>query len=34
MQTGYRKWATNSGLSGRDMFTRAYLRGLYRYETP
>jgi len=24
--------ATGSGLSGRDMFTRSYLTGLYRYE--
>lgn len=34
VQDAYRKLATNSGLSGRDMFTRAYLTGLYRYPTP
>jgi len=34
MQTHYRRIATNSGLTGRDMFMRAYLRGLYYYPTP
>ena len=34
VQDAYRKLATNSGLSGRDMFTRSYLTGLYRYPTP
>lgn len=34
MQATYRHMATNSGLTGRDMFTRAYLRGLYYYPTP
>jgi len=34
MQDAYRELATNSGLSGRDMFTRAYLTGLYRYPIP
>ncbi len=34
VQDAYRTLATNSGLSGRDMFTRAYLTGLYRYPTP
>ncbi|GAH65825.1 unnamed protein product, partial [marine sediment metagenome] len=30
VQDAYRTLATNSGLSGRDMFTRSYLAGLYR----
>ena len=34
VQDAYRTLATDSGLSGRDMFTRAYLTGLYRYPTP
>jgi len=34
VQAAYNRLAEGSGLSGRDMFTRAYLRGLYRYETP
>ncbi len=34
VQDAYRTLATNSGLSGRDMFTRSYLTGLYRYPTP
>jgi hypothetical protein len=34
MQDAYKKLATNSGLSGRDMFTRGYLTGLYRYPLP
>jgi len=34
VQDAYRELATDSGLSGRDMFTRAYLTGLYRYPTP
>lgn len=34
VQDAYRELATNSGLSGRDMFIRAYLTGLYRYPTP
>lgn len=34
VQDSFRKMATNSGLSGRDMQVRAYLTGLYRYPTP
>ena len=34
VQDAYRQYATSSGLTGRDMFTRSYLRGLYYYETP
>ncbi|MBA7575256.1 hypothetical protein ES708_17077 [subsurface metagenome] len=34
VQDAFKTLATNSGLSGRDMFTRAYLSGLYRYPTP
>lgn len=34
VQDAYNQLATNSGLSGKDMFTRAYLAGLYRYPTP
>ena len=33
MQEPYRKLAAGSGLVGRDMFSRAYLTGLYRYPT-
>jgi len=34
VQNAYRTLAGTSGLSGRDMFTRSYLTGLYRYPTP
>jgi hypothetical protein len=34
MRSAYSSLATRSGLSGRDMFTRAYLTGLYRYPLP
>jgi len=34
VRDAYEILATNSGLSGRDMFTRGYLTGLYRYPTP
>ena len=34
VRDAYNTLATNSGLSGRDMFMRAYLTGLYRYPTP
>lgn len=34
IQAAYNEWSTNSGLSGRDMFTRSYLTGLYRYPIP
>jgi len=32
VQDAYRALAVGSGLSGRDLFTRGYLTGLYRYE--
>jgi len=34
IQDPYNKMASGTGLSGRDMFTRGYLTGLYRYELP
>ncbi len=34
VQDAYNRLAEGSGLSGRDMFTRAYLTGLYRYPAP
>jgi len=34
IQDAYRAMASGTGLSGRDMFTRSYLTGLYRYEYP
>lgn len=34
IQDAFKQLATDSGLSGRDMFTRAYLSGLYRYPIP
>lgn len=34
VQAAYTKLATNSGLTGRDMFMRSYIQGLYRYPTP
>jgi len=34
IQAAYNEWSTNSGLSGRDMFTRSYMTGLYRYPIP
>lgn len=33
IQDTYRKMASGTGLSGRDMFTRSYLKGLYSYPT-
>ena len=33
VQAPYNKMASGTGLSGRDMFTRGYISGLYRYET-
>jgi len=33
VQDAYKKMASGTGLSGRDMFTRGYISGLYRYET-
>lgn len=34
MRDAYREMAVGSGLSGRDMFIRSYLSGLYRYPMP
>jgi hypothetical protein len=34
VQDAYMKMAQSSGLDGRDLQVRAYLSGLYRYETP
>ena len=34
VQDAYNELATDSGLSGRDMFMRGYLTGLYRYPIP
>ncbi|GAI50136.1 unnamed protein product, partial [marine sediment metagenome] len=34
VQAAYNKYATNSGLTGRDLLMRAYIRGLYYYPTP
>ena len=34
VQESYNKFATDSGLSGRDLHMRAYLTGLYRYPLP
>lgn len=34
IQDAYNEMATGTGLSGRDMFTRSYLTGLYRYDFP
>lgn len=33
VQDAYNKMASGTGLSGRDLFTRGYISGLYRYET-
>ncbi|MBA7707513.1 hypothetical protein ES703_116387 [subsurface metagenome] len=33
IRDSYKAMATGSGLSGRDMFSRSYLSGLYRYPT-
>ncbi|MBA7665758.1 hypothetical protein ES703_73832 [subsurface metagenome] len=33
IQAPYNKMASGTGLTGRDMFTRGYISGLYRYET-
>ena len=32
IQEAYKRLSIGSGLSGRDLFTRSYLTGLYRYE--
>jgi len=33
VKDAYNKMASGTGLSGRDLFTRGYIAGLYRYET-
>lgn len=34
VRDAFQELATDSGLSARDMFMRAYIQGLYRYPTP
>ena len=34
IRDAYNEMASGTGLSGRDMFTRSYLTGLYRYDFP
>lgn len=34
IKDAYNEMASGTGLSGRDMFTRSYLTGLYPYEYP
>jgi len=34
IQDAYRKMASATGLSGRDMFMRSYLKGLFAYPLP
>jgi len=33
IRDAYNKMASGTGLTGRDLFTRSYLSGLYRYPT-
>lgn len=33
IQDAYKKMASGTGLTGRDLFTRSYITGLYRYPT-
>ncbi|MBA7705778.1 hypothetical protein ES703_114617 [subsurface metagenome] len=33
VQDAYNKMASGTGLTGRDLYTRGFIRGLYRYET-
>ena len=33
IQDAYNAMASGTGLSGRDMFTRSYIKGLYAYPT-
>ena len=33
IQDAYNKMASGTGLTGRDMFSRGFISGLYRYET-
>lgn len=34
VRDAYEKMASNTALTGRDLFTRGYLKGLYTYPTP
>lgn len=34
IQAAYNEMAEGTGLTGRDMFTRSYLTGLFRYDFP
>lgn len=34
IQAAYNEMAQGTGLTGRDMFTRSYLTGLFRYDFP
>ena len=34
VRVAYEELSTGSGLSARDLFTRAYLKGLYREPNP
>ncbi len=34
VQAAYNKMAEKSGLTGRDFFQRAYLKGIFTYPTP
>lgn len=33
IKDAYKKMASDTGLSGRDLFMRGYISGLYRYQT-
>jgi len=33
IQDAYNKMASGTGLSGRDMFTRSFIKGIYTYPT-
>ena len=34
IQDSYIKMASGTGLTGRDLFTRSYITGLFRYDIP
>jgi len=34
VQAAYNKMSTGSGLTGRDLFQRAYLKGIFQYPMP
>lgn len=34
VQSAYNKMSSDSGLSGRDLFQRAYLKGIFQYPMP